>query len=192
MRDVTWPFSPLRPGMYGTILADPPWSFKTWSGKTGTPHRCAADHYGVTETPALADLPVRYLAAPDCALFMWVVDSHLPDAFTLAEAWGFTFKTRAFEWVKLTSTGKPKIGMGYWTRKQTETCLLFTTGKPRRLSKGVRQLIEAPRREHSRKPDEQYTRIEALVGGPYIELFARRAHPGWDCWGDEAPTEKAP
>jgi N6-adenosine-specific RNA methylase IME4 len=75
--------------------------------------------------------------------------------------------------------------MGYWSRKQTEICLLFTRGSPRRLGKGVRQLIVAPRREHSRKPDERYERIEALVNGPYLELFARTSRPGWSAWGNE-------
>lgn len=170
---------------YGCILADPPWSFKTWSGKTGTPHRTANDHYATTATADLSSIPVASWAADDCALFMWVVDSHFDEAFALARAWGFGFKTVAFVWVKHTKNGLPKIGMGYWTRKQTEQCLLFTRGAPKRKDKGVRQLIEAQRREHSRKPDEQYPRIEALVGGPYLELFARSSRPGWDAWGDE-------
>ena len=170
---------------YGAILADPPWSFKTWSGKTGTPHRCAEDNYKTTSTEELCAIPVADFAARDCALFMWVVDSHLPDSLRLAEAWGFSYKTKAFVWRKLTNSGVAKIGMGYWTRKQTEICLLFTRGKPKRLDKGVRELIDAPRREHSRKPDEQYERIERLVSGPYLEMFARQRREGWDAWGDE-------
>src|SRR5215467_15676316 len=106
---------------------------------------------------ALASLPVGEWAAKDCALFMWVVDAHLEEALRLAHAWGFTFKTVAFIW------DKNQIGLGYWTRKEAELCLLFTRGKPKRLGKGVRQIIRAPRREHSRKPDEIYDRIEALV-----------------------------
>jgi N6-adenosine-specific RNA methylase IME4 len=172
-------------GQYGCILADPPWSFKSWSGKTGTPHRSANDHYVTTRTSTLADIPVCGVAAKDCAMFMWTVDSHVDQAIELAKAWGFGFKTIAFVWAKTNANGTFRIGMGYWSRKQTETCLMFTRGKPKRISKGVRQLIVAPRREHSRKPDEQYARVEALVGGPYIELFARQARPGWDCWGNE-------
>lgn len=179
------PFATLPRGHYGAILTDPPWSFKTWSGKTGTPHRTANDHYITTETVRLADLPVSDIAARDCALFMWVVDSHLDQALDLGKAWGFEFKTRAFTWRKLTSTGAAKIGMGYWTRKQTELCLLFTRGKVSRKDKGVREVIDAPRREHSRKPDEQYARIERLVAGPYLELFGRQSRPGWDVWGNE-------
>jgi N6-adenosine-specific RNA methylase IME4 len=173
---------------YGAILADPPWAFKTYGGKHTTPHRGAQDHYSVMPFEEIAKLPVSDMAAKDCALFMWVVDSHLDEAFKLGAAWGFNFKTRTFTWRKLTSGGAAKIGMGYWTRKQTEMCWLFTKGKPARLSKGVREIIDAQRREHSRKPDEQYERIEALVGGPYLEMFARTRRPGWDVWGNQ--TEK--
>lgn len=175
----------LPSGLFGCILADPPWSFKTWSGKTGTPHRTANDHYLTAGAGELASISVGDVAARDCALFMWVIDSHLDAALELGKAWGFSFKTRAFTWRKLTSTGTPKIGMGYWTRKQTEMCWLFTRGAPKRQDKGVREIIDAPRREHSRKPDEQYERIEALVGGPYLELFARHERLGWTSWGDE-------
>lgn len=174
-----------RAGQYACVLADPPWSFKTWSGKTGTPHRTAIDHYATTATNRLADIPVGSVAAPNCALFMWVVDSHVDQAIELARAWGFGFKTVAFVWCKTTSKGNPRIGMGYWTRKGAEICLMFTRGKPSRNDKGVRQVIIAPRREHSRKPDEQYERIERLVAGPYLELFARQSRAGWDSWGNE-------
>jgi N6-adenosine-specific RNA methylase IME4 len=164
---------------YGAILADPPWAFRTYSNKHTTPHRCAVDHYQTMAAGDLASLPVASYAAKDCALFMWAVDSHVPQSIDLAKAWGFEFKTVAFVW------SKGRIGMGYWTRKQAEICLLFTKGKPRRISKGVRQVIEAPRREHSRKPDEQYARIQALVAGPYLELFARQQWPGWSAIGNE-------
>lgn len=174
-----------RAGQYGCILADPPWAFKTWSGTHGTPHRTANDHYTIVRAPSLGSLSVGSVAAPDCALFMWSVDSHIDQAIELAKAWGFGFKTIAFVWAKTNANGTFRIGMGYWSRKQTETCLLFTKGKPKRQDKGVRQLIVAPRREHSRKPDEQYERIERLVAGPYVELFARQTRPGWDAWGNE-------
>lgn len=177
-----------KAGQYGCILADPPWLFKTWSGKTCTSHRTANDHYKTAQSNQLMALPVRDIAGNDCAMFMWSVDSHVDQAIGLAEGWGFAFKTIAFVWAKTNANGTFPIGMGYWSRKQTETCLLFTRGKPRRMDKGVRQLIVAPRREHSRKPDEQYERIERLVAGPYLELFARQTRPGWDAWGNE--TEK--
>jgi len=95
-------------------------------------------------------------------------------------------KTKVLVWRKLTNDlTRTRMGMGKWTRKETEFALLFTRGKPSRLSGGVREIIDAPRREHSRKPDEQYDRIEALVGGPYLEMFARQRRGGWDSWGNE-------
>jgi N6-adenosine-specific RNA methylase IME4 len=126
------------------------------------------------------------MAAKDCALFMWAVDPLLPDAFALMKAWGFEFKTVAFYWVK-TNRKSPgySTGLGYWTRANPETCLLGVRGKPKRLAKDVHRLIVAPRREHSRKPDEQYGRIERLVEGPYLECFARQTWPGWDVFGNQ-------
>lgn len=167
------------------ILADPPWAFRTFGGDNCTPHRSAEDHYITTPTAKLAELPVSDMAAKDCALFMWVVDSHFPDAIDLAAAWGFEFKTCAFVWVKSKLGGWPHVGMGYWTRKQTEQCWLFTKGSPKRLSKGVEQIIHCPRGAHSAKPERQYELIEALIGGPYLELFARTTRAGWSAWGNE-------
>jgi N6-adenosine-specific RNA methylase IME4 len=164
---------------YGAIYADPPWLFKAYSGPR-VPQRAKTQHYGVVAHPGLVAMSPRHLAALDCALFMWTVDSHLDQALALIDAWGFKFKTVAFVWAK----PKP-FGMGYWTRKRAEICLLATVGKPKRLSGGVDQLIEAPRREHSRKPEEARQRIEQLVAGPYLEMFARTTVPGWDSWGLE-------
>jgi len=190
-------FADLPRGHYRCILADPPWAFRTFSGENMTPHRCAEDHYRTMELAEMQALPVAEIAAPDCALFMWVVGSHLEESIDLARAWGFAFKTDAFYWAKQRLVGadqidlftgdiaEPRMGFGYWTRKQVEPCWLFTRGNPRRLSKGVRQLIVEPRREHSRKPDAQYPRIEALVEGPRLELFARTQRPGWDSWGNQ-------
>ena len=129
----------------------------------------------------LIDVP----ADDDCVLFLWAIDPMLPDALELIKAWGFTYKTVAFTWAKINESGKDPIGGGYWTRANPEMCLLATRGKPKRLNADVRQLLMAPRREHSRKPDEVYGRIEALVDGPYLEMFARQTHPGWDSWGNE-------
>jgi N6-adenosine-specific RNA methylase IME4 len=168
---------------YGALLADPAWSFLTYGKKRTTPHRTAVDHYETLTLEQMAAWPVADIAGPNSALFMWVVDSHFPEAIELGRAWGFEFKTCAFIWVKTTKAGAPRMSMGYWTRKQAEQCWLFTRGKPKHLGKGVRQIIQAPRREHSRKPDLIYDRVEALVGGPYVEMFARQQYPGWDQWG---------
>jgi N6-adenosine-specific RNA methylase IME4 len=176
---------PLPPGPFACVLADPPWAFRTYSGKNATPHRGAHDHYVTTETVDLAAIPVGLVTADDCALFMWVVDTHMEQAFALAKAWGFAFKTCAFVWVKSKRGGYPVVGMRYYTRKQTEQCWLFTKGKPKRISKGVEQLIHCPRGAHSAKPDQQYDAIERLFAGPRLELFARSERPGWSSWGDE-------
>jgi N6-adenosine-specific RNA methylase IME4 len=168
---------------YGAVLADPPWSFKTYSGPRVAQRR-VHQHYEVVDRERLAAMEVP--ATDDCALFMWVVDSHLDQGIDLIRAWGFEFKTIAFVWVKTCKDGvTPRMGMGLWTRKQSEVCLMGTRGKVRRNGKGVRQVIMAPRREHSRKPDEIYDRIELLVDGPYLEMFARQTRPGWDHHGNE-------
>lgn len=175
----------LEQGGYGAILTDPPWAFRTYGGKDQTPHRGAHDHYSTMSAEDLKAIPVGSLAAKDCALFMWVVDSHFDEALELGRAWGFEFKTCAFVWVKSKLGGWPHVGMGYWTRKQAEQVWMFTKGKPKRLSKGVEQVIHCPRGAHSAKPEEQYRRIEALVGGPYLEMFARTTRHNWDGWGNE-------
>lgn len=179
-----WAFQGLQRHHYGAIAADPPWSFRTYGGDDTTPHRSIEEPYPTMSLADIRALPVAELAAPHCALFLWVVDPLLDAAIEIGKGWGFKYKTRAFEWLKTTAAGDGyALGMGYWTRKQTESCLLFTRGSPRRLSKSVRQIIEEPRREHSRKPDDTYRRIEQLVAGPYCELFATRYWRGWDGWG---------
>lgn len=172
---------------YGAIYADPPWSFRNWSAKgTG---RNAVSHYDCMDFDALASLPVQTCAADNSVLFLWATDPLLPKAMELIDAWGFEFKTVAFYWVKLNAAAKSDssyfTGLGYWTRANPEQCLLATRGKPSRRAKDVRKLIVDRRREHSRKPDQVRDRIERLVEGPYIELFARQSKAGWDCWGNQ-------
>ena len=179
--------TPLPQRRYGAILADPPWAFRNWSAKgTG---RNAISHYDCLDIDALSALPVADLASPDCALFLWATDPLLDRALTLIRAWGFEFKTVGFYWVKLNARAKHGadffIGTGYWTRANPEQCLMATRGKPMRQAKDVRKLVIERRREHSRKPDCVRERIERLVEGPYLELFARETKPGWDCWGDQ-------
>jgi N6-adenosine-specific RNA methylase IME4 len=177
------------PTKYGAVLSDPPWDFKTW-GARGSEQRGASRHYETTETTALADIPVADWCLPDAALFMWVVDSHLEQALDLGRAWGFQFKTVAFVWVK-TKRGAPvstAMGHGYWTRKETEQCWLFTRGKPKRLGKGVRQTISCARGPHSEKPWIVREKVAELVGGPYLEMFSRSPAARWDAWGNETNT----
>ena len=182
---------------YGAILADPPWSFKTWSAKGMGKNpdgmvdfgkaNVAERHYKTMNLDDIKAMPVADLAAKDCVLFMWAIDPMLDAALDVGAAWGFKFKTVAFYWAK-TGTNDPKkfpIGTGHWTRANPEQCLLFTRGKPHRVDAGVRKLIIAQRREHSRKPDECHAGIERLVAGPYLELFGRQQRPGWDVWGNQ-------
>jgi len=184
--------APPRAGAYGVIYADPPWSFATYSAKGKG--RAADAHYACLSFAEIAALPVASWAAPDSILLLWVTDPLLPKGLALIEAWGFTYKTVGFYWAKLNKRA-PRLtftsrdfftGLGFWTRANAEQCLLATRGSPKRHARDVRRLVVAPRREHSRKPDEMYERIERLAGGPYLELFARASRPGWDAWGREA------
>lgn len=171
--------TPIPDGPFGAILADPPWSFRTFANDNVAPAR-GEQPYSVMSLDDIKALRVAQVAAKDCLLFMWTVSHLQRAAFDVAEAWGFQPVSIAFVW------DKGRMGMGYWTRQETEICHLFKRGRPSRRSRGVRSLIRAPRREHSRKPDEQYERIERLVEGPYLELFARQAWDGWSSWGNEA------
>lgn len=134
----------------------------------------------------IKNLPVAELAEKDCVLLLWTTGPFLQKAFEVVQSWGFTYKTMGFTWAKLNkgSLGFFK-GLGYWTRANAEFCLLCTRGKPKRVSGNVNSLIVSCRREHSRKPDETYDRIEQLLDGPYLELFARTERPRWDCYGNE-------
>lgn len=199
---MTWPFGELKRNHYGAILADPPWVFNSlWGGrpkKVGNnyPSRAIERHYDLMEDDEIAALPVAELAAENCVLFMWTCWPVLQRSFAILETWGFTYKTCAFSWMKadpyrlFADDKTPFAGLGYWTRSNTEPCLLATRGKPKRLNADVRQGIIAPRREHSRKPEGIHLRIERLVAGPYCELFSRQRRSGWDCYGNE--LEKFP
>lgn len=202
--------SALPVGPFGCILADPPWRFATFSAKgrdrcpdgpltrNQSRQNSPARHYDTMTMEELRALPVAASAARDCVLLMWAVDPMIPEALALGAAWGFKFKTVGFYWAKERRETSKRgaafedsnhkrfpMGTGYWTRANPELCILFTRGKPKRLSASVRKLIIAARREHSRKPDEQYAEIEALCAGPYLEMFARTERPGWTVWGNQ-------
>lgn len=170
---------------YKVILADPPWQYrdKARAGERGA-------EYKYTCMSEIALREMRYyipsISDIDCTLLLWSTMPMLPVCLSVIDAWGYKYKTVAFTWVKTTSCGCPAMGMGHWTRSNAELCLLATRGKPKRVSKSVHSVIMSPRREHSRKPDEAYERIEQLFGDvPRIELFARQRWPGWDAVGDE-------
>ena len=181
---------PTVPGGFKAIVADPPWHYEVWAEGSS---RTASSKYNVMPTAEIAAIPVADIAADDCALFMWVTWPKLFDSLEVIKGWNFTYKTCGFCWIKADARQQemfrndidPFVGMGYWTRANSEACLLATRGKPKRLNADVRQGIIEPRREHSRKPDCIYERIERLVEGPYLELFARNTRPGWTSWGNE-------
>ncbi|MFO1069673.1 MAG: MT-A70 family methyltransferase [Geminicoccaceae bacterium] len=177
---------------YRVVYADPPWTFATYSDKGKG--RSAEAHYDTMSLAAIKALPVASWTAPDCVLLMWATDPLLPRALEVIAAWGFTYKTVGFYWAKL-NKGRDGLlfgprdfftGLGFWTRANPEPCLLATRGRPKRQSGNVQRLVVAPRREHSRKPDEVAERIERLAPGPYLEMFARETRPGWDSWGLQA------
>lgn len=169
---------------YRTIYADPPWGWSSWSKKGEG--RSASNHYRTMTLKEIAALPISDLAEDDAVLLLWSINSMLPQALEVMQAWSFTFKSVAFTWAKRSKTDRFwHIGCGYWSRQNTEQVLLGTRGKPKRLARDVRQLVVAPVREHSRKPNEVAESIERLVAGPYLELFARERRPGWASFGDE-------
>lgn len=188
---------------FPVILADPPVPFETWGKRPGgIDSRAAAAHYNVMTWDDLAGLGplIQAVAAPDAVLFLWLCQPLLVETLRMAEAWGFQYKTKAFSWCKLVAGRGASfhVGMGYWTRANTEDVLLFTRGNPRRVRKDVYQLLAtleaepheapavlAPVARHSRKPAEVQDRIERLVSGPYLELFARRQRDNWRCLGNE-------
>jgi N6-adenosine-specific RNA methylase IME4 len=178
-----WPFGDLRMFGYQLILLDPAWRFLNYSAKGEAKNPVA--HYACMSFDQLAALPVGHLAAPDCAMVMWAVAPMLDKAIELMRVYGFTFKT-AGSWAKQSPTGeKWAFGPGYILRSAAEFYIVGTIGNPAVQSHSVRNLIVAPRREHSRKPDQMHADLERLYPGPPSELFARQRRPGWDSWGNE-------
>jgi N6-adenosine-specific RNA methylase IME4 len=181
---------------YDVILADPPWHFQNYSAdEPGMLHdrqRGPNRYYPTMLTKDIGALPIADMAAKDAVLFMWACWPLLPDAFEVIKAWGFDYKSLAWVWVKANRSGMGFFtGMGYYTRANSEPCLLATRGNlPKPADRGIQALIYAPVREHSRKPDDQYRKIEALYPGKrYLELFARRKRTGWDAWGNQVDCD---
>lgn len=178
---------------YSILYADPPWAYRVWSKKGAG--RSAEAHYPTMPVEGIAALPVRDLAAPDSVLLLWATAPCLEQAFAVIRAWGFTYKTMAFVWVKTRKGSAGTLffdgsgffmGMGHYTRANAEFVLLATRGGglPRE-SRAVRSLVVAPVGEHSAKPPEVRRRIVELFGDlPRIELFARESAPGWAALGN--------
>lgn len=166
------------------LLADPPWNYESWS-QAGW-GRAAQHHYECMTLADIADLRIRDVCDSECWLFLWATTPCLPEALHVMKRWGFAYSGTAFVWAKTSKSGNAwHIGLGHTTRKNAELCLLGRRGKPSRNSRSVRELIVSPVREHSRKPDEQYDRIEEFCDGPRLELFARNHRPGWTSLGNE-------
>jgi N6-adenosine-specific RNA methylase IME4 len=184
-------FPGIERGIFGVICADPPWSFKTYSAKGN--RKGPAAQYDCMPLAAIQALPVASVAAPDCACIMWATAPMLPQAIATMTAWGFAYKS-AGAWAKQSSTGRKwHFGTGYCYRSAVEFWLLGTRGKPVQRARNVRNLIVAPVRGHSRKPDAMRRQIEAMWLGPYIELFARNeGAEGWTAWGNEVGKFEAP
>ena len=167
---------------YEIVLGDPPWRYANKGGQG-----VAENHYPTMSIDEICALPVADIAAENAVLFLWSTFPMLSEALRVITAWGFTYKTVAFVWLKQNRRAKSWFyGMGFWTRGNAEVCLLATRGRPQRQSRSVHQLIVSPIEAHSKKPDAAREKIVALMGDlPRVELFARQTAPGWDCWGNE-------
>lgn len=179
---------------FHTIMADPPWRFTNRTGKIAPEHRRLARY----ETMTLEDIcamPVADVATEPAHLYMWVPNALLPDGLAVMKAWGFNYKSNIV-WHKVRKDGgSDGRGVGFYFRNVTEILLFGTRGKnARTLAPGRRQvnMIQTRKREHSRKPDEQYELIESCSRGPYLELFARGTRLGWTYWGNQANEDYEP
>ncbi|HRN29016.1 MAG TPA: MT-A70 family methyltransferase [Terrimesophilobacter sp.] len=180
-------------GGFRTILADPPWRFANRTGKVAPEHR-RLDRYGTMSLDDIMAMRVADIAADNAHLYLWVPNALLPEGIKVMEAWGFRYVSNIV-WAKRRKDGGPDgRGVGFYFRNVTELVLFGVRGSLRTLQPGRSQvnMIESRKREHSRKPDEQYPLIEACSPGPYLELFARYAQPGWTAWGNEASDDAQP
>ena len=180
-------------GGFSTILADPPWRFANRTGKVAPEHR-RLDRYSTMSLDAIKDLPVEDVAAKNSHLYLWVPNALLLEGIEVMQAWGFRYVSNII-WAKRRIDGGPDgRGVGFYFRNVTEIILFGVRGSMRTLQPGRSQvnMIETRKREHSRKPDEQYDLIERCSPGPYLEMFARHPRPNWTVWGDEASDESIP
>lgn len=173
---------------FGTILADPPWQFQNRTGKVAPEHK-RLNRYGTMTLDDIMRLPVAEAAAEVSHLYLWVPNALLPEGLAVMQAWGFQYKSNLV-WHKIRKDGGPDgRGVGFYFRNVTELILFGVRGKNARTLDPARSqvnFIATRKREHSRKPDEQYPLIEACSPGPFLELFARGERPGWSVWGNQA------
>ncbi|HXF55865.1 MAG TPA: MT-A70 family methyltransferase [Hyphomicrobiaceae bacterium] len=186
--------SAMRGRRFGTILADPPWQFQNKTGKVAPEHR-RLSRYSTLTLDEIKALPVGKLTADVAHLYLWVPNALLPEGLSVMQAWGFQYKSNIV-WHKVRKDGgSDGRGVGFYFRNVTELILFGVKGKKARtLAPGRRQInyIASRKREHSRRPDEQYAVIESCSPGPFLELFARGERPGWAVWGNQADEGYAP
>lgn len=179
---------------FATVLCDPPWRFTNRTGKMAPEHR-RLTRYDTMTTEDICSLPVSKVLAPTAHLYLWVPNALLMDGLRVMESWGFTYKTNIV-WHKVRKDGgSDGRGVGFYFRNVTELILFGVRGKnARTLAPGRRQVnfMATRKREHSRKPDEQYEIIEACSPGPFLELFSRGERKGWTVWGNQADAEYRP
>jgi N6-adenosine-specific RNA methylase IME4 len=179
---------------FATVLADPPWQFANRTGKIAPEHR-RLSRYSTLGLNDIAALPIADLVAPTAHLYLWCPNALLPEGLAVMKAWGFAYKSNLV-WHKVRKDGgSDGRGVGFYFRNVTELVLFGVRGKKARtLAPGRRQvnLLATRKREHSRKPDEQYEIIEACSPGQYLELFARGVRRGWATWGDQADVTYRP
>ena len=173
---------------FATVLADPPWQFQNRTGKVAPEHR-RLNRYSTMNLDDIKALPVLDACAPTAHLYLWVPNALLPDGLAVLAAWGFEYKSNIV-WHKVRKDGGPDgRGVGFYFRNTTELILFGVRGKnARTLQPGRSQvnILCTQKREHSRKPDEAYGLIERCSPGPFLEMFARGARPGWSAWGKQA------
>ena len=181
-------------GRFGTILADPPWQFQNRTGKMAPEHK-RLSRYGTMTIQEIVELPVHMFAADRSHLYLWVPNALLEDGLRVMRAWGFEYKSNIV-WHKIRKDGgSDGRGVGFYFRNVTELVLFGVRGKSARtLAPGRSQVnfLATRKREHSRKPDEQYNIIEACSLGPFLELFARGTRKNWATWGNEADDSYRP
>jgi N6-adenosine-specific RNA methylase IME4 len=179
---------------FRTIMAAPPWRFQNATGKVAPEHR-RLTRYGTMTLDDIAALPVAGIAADTAHLYLWVPNALLPEGLAVMRAWGFAYKSNLV-WHKIRKDGgSDGRGVGFYFRNVTELLLFGVRGRhARTLAPGRRQvnMLQTRKREHSRKPDEQYDLIEACSPGPYLELFGRGLGPRWTTWGNQADDTYAP
>jgi len=179
---------------YKTILADPPWQFQNRTGKVAPEHR-RLNRYRTLTLDDITALPVSAAADDTAHLYLWVPNALLPDGLEVMKAWGFNYKSNIV-WHKLRKDGgSDGRGVGFYFRNVTEVLLFGVRGKnARTLQPGRTQVnyMGTRKREHSRKPDEQYDLIESCSPGPFLELFARGTRPNWSVWGNQADDTYSP